>query len=177
MQSFLRLLILIATLHPLIGLYGQDEKSIPKNFVNITGGIEWNTLSGLTGVEYERVVFTAGKMQIGIKGNYSPRYKRGNFQLFNEGCCEFSSFGTVMGSITYFPSERNKGSGFFLHSGLGAGLRQNEYSEVKHDKVFPGFEAGLGWMPGLGSIRFRLEGSLQFASEGGITQLKVGMGF
>jgi hypothetical protein len=171
--------VLIFSVSFIYNVYGQQQRTVPQNYFSVTGGIEWNTLSGLKGLELERYFFTINSFSLGFKGRYFFRYEQGNLQLLNGTCCSFSSLGTAMATGTFHIAKKQKTPGFFLHSGLGIGL----VSHQRHDyflqrKVTPGWEAGLGWQLNLGpKAVIRWTNSLLFATQNGgiaLTQLSVG---
>jgi hypothetical protein len=159
--------------------YGQEGENTPKNFPGLFGGVEWNSISGLVGIDYERILYIKNKVTVGAKGMYVFRYKQGNLQLINAPCCGSSSFIAAMGSVNYFTSKREDSKGFFLHSGLGVSFISYKESGIKGDRYTPAFEAGLGWLFPIGSnIALKWTNTITFATDnGGITLSKVSIGF
>jgi hypothetical protein len=131
----------------------QSDKS-PKNFIGVFGGIEWNTISAGVGVDYERIVYTKRKITIGAKGIYLTRYKYGNIRLGREGGGNNDgsvSHLLVIGSVNFFTGKEADNTGFFLHTGLGAGINSfryltgNNYDQIAKRNSFTGaFEMGIG---------------------------------
>ena len=158
----------------------QSLESAPKNFAGFLAGIEWNTISGVTGVEYERMLLAKEKLTMGIKGSYYFRYKQGNMQIFNSPCCEMSTITTVFATADYFTSRRAYPSGFFFHAGAGAGLKTYRWQpEMHRNSIRPAFEAGIGWLFLLGDgLALKWTNTVTFPSaDGGITITRLALGW
>jgi hypothetical protein len=168
---FTNIFFLSATL---ISLAAQGQP--PKNFPEVFAGVEWNTISGLTGISYERYIFQKDKWVLGAKATYAFNYKLSNLELLsrsNEGTVSFSSI-TATGHK--FFSHNSKG--FFICSELGIGSRSHDYYEAKSSTTFTAFEAGLGWQFRVGDkLAIRWTNTLTFAGQGGITITRLSVGF
>lgn len=158
------------------------QSKVVKNFPGLFAGIEWNTISGSWGVEYERFVYTKNKLAVGGKGNYVARYRHGNMQLLNSPCCETVSQVLVMGTASYYTSQRKNFTGLFLHASLGAGVAMYEYTQTYSNErsiLRPAFELGSGWQVRVGNgSAFRAKVSASFGPfKGAFTSTTVAFGF
>lgn len=156
----------------------SQENNSPKNFPELFAGVEWNSISGLTGVSFERYLLQKNKWTIGIKGTHAFEYELGNLELslFSSSYDGKASFSSVTGTVHKFFSKENRG--FFLCSELGVGLRKREYYEYESSDIVPAFEGGLGWQFRVGDkIAIRWTNTLTFAGMGGITMTKLSAGF
>ena len=158
----------------------QKVSRMPSNYAGVLAGIEWNTLSGLTGVEYERILVAGNDINIGVKGTYTFPYKTGNMQLLNRPCCTVARIGTVLATVDFFTTQNNYPSGFFFHAGGGVGMKTYS-SEYSRDliQVRPAFEAGGGWLFPLGrGLALKWTNTITFPSrDAGITITRIALGF
>jgi hypothetical protein len=158
----------------------QEVTGMPANYAGVLAGIEWNTISGLTGVEYERILFGRENVTIGIKGTYTFSYRTGNMQLLNRPCCTVASIGTGLATVDYFTSQNDYPSGFFFHAGAGVGMKTYS-SEHSRDliQVRPAVEFGGGWLFPLGRrMALKWTNTVTFPSrDAGITITRVALGF
>jgi hypothetical protein len=182
MQSNFRSIsvITLLTFFIAVNCHGQELNAAPKNFVGTFAGIEWNTISGLVGVSYERAVYVVSKAQFGLKGTYIFKYEYGNMQLLNGSCCENTSGGIVLATGTLYTSKENKYKGFFLHGGLGGSMLQHELEGiVKETKVRAALEGGFGLQFKLGTtMAIRWTNSVLFhGNKGGITLTQLSLAF
>jgi hypothetical protein len=174
MKTILKKTVLLLIL--LISLKAKTQNYSSKNFPEAFAGVEWNTISGLTGISFERYIFQKHNWVIGAKASHAFTYKLGNMSLFGASGRETASFNSITGTIHKFFSLDNHG--FFLCSELGAGSRKNRYYEVQYSTGFMAFEAGLGWQFDIcNKIKFRWTNTLSFAGRGGITMTKLSIGF
>src|SRR5215207_1295175 len=103
--------------------YSQG-KNFPKNFIGLYAGIEWNSLSGLTGIAYERVLHREDRLALSVRGAWIFEHKYGNMQLLSKPNDGSVSQAMLMGSTQYFMGPRGiEQRGFFLLGALGAGAR------------------------------------------------------
>jgi hypothetical protein len=159
---------------------GQDLRGTPANYPGVLAGIEWNTISRMTGVEYERIIITRNNLTAGIKASYMFPYEKGNMKLFGTCCGDIASVATALVTADLFTSERSFHSGFFLHAALGAGRKQYEWeAQRKVIQVRPAFEAGVGWLFPVGRrLAIKWTNTLTFPSrDGGITFTRLAFGF
>ena len=154
---------------------GQLPNS-PKNFPEAFAGVEWNSLSGLTGISYERYIFQQQKWVIGAKASHAFTYKLGNASLFGTNGKQTASFNSVTATAHKFFRPDNRG--IFLCSELGIGSRKNTYYEVEYTTLFTAFEAGVGFQFRAGNkLAVRWTNTLTFAGNAGITMTKLSIGF
>ena len=158
----------------------QKVSGMPANYAGVLAGIEWNTISGLTGVEFERIVISRNQMTIGIKGAYTFRYATGNMQLLNRPCCTIASIGTGLATVDLFTAQDDYPSGFFLHAGAGVGMKTYS-SEYTRDQIHvrPAVEFGGGWLFPLGHhMALKWTNTVTFPSrDAGITITRLALGF
>lgn len=150
----------------------------PKNFPEVFAGVEWNSISGLKGVNFERYLFHHNKWTFGVKGTHAFEYEVGNMELnlFSSSYDGRESFTSLTGTVHKFFSRKN--SGFFLCSELGLGQRKRKYYEYESSTMFTAFEGGLGWQFRVGDkVAIRWTNTLTFAGHGGITMTKLSVGF
>lgn len=154
----------------------SQPTNFPKNFPEAFAGIEWNSLSGLTGVSYERYIFKQEKWVLGAKASHAFTYKLGNASLFGTNGEETASFNSVAATAHKFFLPDNRG--IFLCSELGTGFRKNRSYEVDYSTLFTAFEAGFGFQFRAGNqLAIRWTNTLTFAGRGGITMTKLSVGF
>lgn len=154
----------------------SQENSSPKNFPEAFAGIEWNSLSGLTGISYERYIFQKEKWVVGVKASHAFTYKLGNASLFGTNGHESASFNSVSATVHKF--FRTDSQGIFLCAELGLGRRENTFYEVKYATMFTAFEAGFGFQFRAGNkLAVRWTNTLTFAGNAGITMTKLSVGF
>lgn len=156
----------------------QDDPRIPKNYGGLLAGIEWNTISGFTGIEYERIVFAARHITVGVKGSYGFRYRTGNMQLLNRPCCSVANINTGFVTADYF-TKAHYPSGFFIHAGLGAGTKTYRTKQSPdHRHIRPAFEVGVGWLFYLGKgVGLKWTNTITFPSrDAGITITRLALG-
>lgn len=153
-----------------------QESNAPKNFPEVFAGVEWNSISGLTGVSYERYIVQKGRWVFGARVSHAFTYNLGNLSLTGSASEETASFNSVTGTAHKFFSEND--GGFFLCTELGLGLRKRKYYEVELTNFFTAFEAGLGWQFRIGNkIAVRWTNAATFAGKGAITMTKLSVGF
>lgn len=154
-----------------------------KNFPGLLAGIEWNTISGSGGIEYERFLYTKNKVAIGARAAYVFPYKYGNMQILGAPCCGSASQILLSGTGSYYTGKKRDFTGFFLHSALGAGLLhvedKNQAYSNERISLRPLFEIGPGLQFNLGnSIVIRGRASAAFGPfEGSFTYTAVSIGF
>jgi hypothetical protein len=161
-------------------LHAQRSVKIPANFPGFVAGIEWNTISGVSGLEYERSLYFKKNIVIGVRGTYIFKYRTGNMQLLNRPCCEISGITTLMGTANIFTSTDRLPTGFFFLGGAGLGLKIREFEQgIKESRVTPAVEAGIGWLFPLGSgLGLKWSNTVTFPSkQGGITFTRLALGF
>jgi len=148
----------------------------PKNFPEAFAGIEWNSLSGLTGISYERYISQKEKWVVGAKVSHAFTYKLGNASFFGTNGKETASFTSVAATVHKFFLPDNRG--IFLCSELGIGSRKNRSYEAEYSLLFTAFEAGFGFQfHACNRLAIRWTNSLTFAGRGGITMTKLSVGF
>lgn len=154
----------------------QRNYSSPKNFAETFAGIEWNTLSGLTGVSYERILMEKGYWTAGAKFNHSFQYSVGNAALLSDGDGETAFFNSVTGTVHKFFKTGQRG--VFLSSALGAGLKHHRYYASEWSLFYVASEFGFGLQFPIGKkMAIRWSNSLQFEGQGGITATKLSIAF
>lgn len=154
----------------------QQNHSSPKNFAETFAGVEWNTLSGLTGISYERTLLEKGYWTVGGKFNHSFQYSVGNASLFSDGDGGTAFFNSVTGTVHKFfkPGQR----GIFLSSALGAGLKHHRYYASEWSLFYVASEFGFGLQFPIGKkMAIRWSNSLQFEGQGGVTATKLSIAF
>ena len=157
-------------------VFSQDARLL-KNFPGLFFGVEWNTLSGLSGVDFERTVYQKQKMLIGLKAVHVFKYKLSNLQLLNSSYEGTATFSHLMGTAQLFTGKNNY-KGLLVHSGLGAGIRKREQYDVSQSRTYPAFEFGFGLQfPVSKTVSLKWTNSLTFAGEGGITLSKISLAF
>lgn len=151
---------------------------MPKNSFGLFAGIEWNELSGLMGINYERSVYHNGKFDIGIKAIHILRYKIANLDISNSSNQGTASLSAVLCTGYLYTSKRKDNSGFFLYTALGPGLKKKKYYDNQQTVFIAAFEAGLGWQFFISNhLTFKWSNSIFFAADGGITISKISLGF
>ena len=177
------LLILVMSACTFLDGLGQNVKPA-RNFPGIFAGIEWNTLSGSWGAEYERQFYTTGQIAIGAKVAYIAKYDYGNMEILSSSnCCQTATHTLLMGTGSYYTGRRKDFSGFFMHTGLGAGLTWFKYQgqsiPEERTTIKPAFELGPGWQFKIGQkIVLRCKGTASFGPfEGAFTSTTVSLGF
>ena len=152
---------------------------IPKNSVGVFAGAEWNTLSGLTGVSYERSLVKRDKLTFGLKGTYVFTYENGSMEFFSDSFDGHTTIGSLMSTLHFFTSNSNQDNeGFFLLFSAGGGSRNYKNEDFKNSKLVFCSEFGLGWQFYLGKkTTFKLNTSMKFFGAGGITLMKLSFGF
>ena len=165
------------------GALGQDVNPA-RNFPGIFAGIEWNTISGSWGVEYERQFYTTGQIAIGARAAYIAKYDYGNMEILSSSnCCETATHALLMSTGSYYTGKKKDFSGFFVHTGLGAGLTwlkyQSQSTRVEKTTIKPAFEFGPGWQFKIGErVVLRCKGTASFGPfEGSFTSTTVSLGF
>jgi hypothetical protein len=158
--------------------FAQEVRQ-PKNAIGIFAGVEWNTISGLTGIEYERVVHTMGNIELGVKGAYIFSHQNGNMQWLNSSQGGTTSTGMLIATTHYFTgSKKDRHKGFFLYGGLGLGQRTTMYDRTKHVTQIPAIDMGLGWrFSPSDKAAVSLTTGITFAGEGGITLTRISVNF
>jgi hypothetical protein len=160
----------------LTSLKAKSQNYSPRNFPEAFAGVEWNTISGLIGISFERYIFQKQNWVIGAKASHAFTYQLGNMSLFGTSDRETASFNSITGTVHKFFTRDNQG--FFLCSELGAGSRKNTYYEAQYSAGFIAFEAGLGWQFDISNkINIRWTNTLSFAGRSGITMTKLSIGF
>jgi hypothetical protein len=161
----------------LISLKSHSQaNNSPENFPEVFAGIEWNSLSGLTGISYERYIFQQGNWVIGGKISHAFTYKLGNASLFGTTGREKASFSSITATARKFFRSDNRG--VFLCSELGIGQRKNTSYDVEYSTSFTAFEAGFGFQFRVGDrTAIRWTNTLTFAGKAGITMTKLSVGF
>jgi hypothetical protein len=156
-----------------------QDKWIPKNSVGAFAGIEWNTLSTLTGVSYERSLLKRDRLTFGLKATYIFNYEHGTMEILSDTYDGFTTIATLMTTLQYFPSKSSDDNeGFFLLFAAGGGSRRYMYEDYKNTWPVFAAELGLGWQFYLGKkTNFGLSTSMKFAGAGGITLMKISFGF
>lgn len=153
-----------------------QENPGPKNFPEIFAGIEWNSISGLTGVSYERSVFQKNKWVFGLKATHIFQYERANLEWLHSGYD-----GTVSisyGTATAHKFFNNQNRGLFLLAEIGTGRRIFRYEALHHESLIMAGEGGIGWQFLLNNrFAVRWTNSLAFGGNGGITMTKLSVGF
>lgn len=159
-------------------VFGQEVRQ-PKNAVGVFAGIEWNTISGLTGIEYERVVHTMGNIELGVKGAYIFRHSNGNMQLLNGSYGGTTSTGMLMATVHYFAgSKKEELRGLFLYGGVGLGQRTTQYDRTTQRAQIPAIDLGIGWRFPMGDrAALAWTNGITFAGEGGITLTRLSVNF
>jgi hypothetical protein len=154
----------------------QKNPSSPKNFVEAFAGVEWNTLSGLTGVSYERLLLEKGYWTAGAKFNRSFQYSIGNASLLSDGDGGTAFFNSATGTVHKFFKPNQKG--VFLSCALGAGLKHQRYYASEWSMFYVASEFGFGLQFLLRKkMALRWTTSLQFEGQGGITATKLSIAF
>lgn len=166
-----------------LSCFGQTNWP-PKNFLGLLAGIEWNSLSGTWGMEYERVIFHRSQLAIGVKGNYFAPYKVGNMEILSgSSCCETAFHVLALGSASYYTGASRNLSGFFFHTGLGGAFGRRRYRSPSYHadrNLFrPAFEIGPGWLFKISeSSALRCKATASFGSfTGAFTSTSVSFGF
>ena len=178
----MRRIILLFSAMIFLALKSDAQKitGMPANYVGLFAGIEWNTISGLTGVEYERLLFGNKDLTIGMKGSYTFRYKTGNMQLLSRPCCTVASIGAALATADYFTAQQDHPSGFFFHAGAGVGVKTYSSDDFRDlVNVRPAFEFGAGWLFPLGRrAALKWTNTVTFPSkDAGITITRIALGF
>ena len=158
----------------------QQQEKIPLNYPGAMAGIEWNTISGVTGVEYERILIVRDNITFGVKGTYIFKYKTGNMQLLSAPCCDISSIASGLATANIFTSRNRYPSGFFFQAGAGLGSKTREWEQgYKETRVRPAVEAGIGWLFPLGhGLAIKWTNTVTFPSkQAGITITRLAFGF
>jgi hypothetical protein len=154
----------------------SQEKPSPKNFAETFAGIEWNTLSGLTGVSYERLLWEKEYWTVGGKFNHSFQYSVGNAGLFSDGDGETAFFNSLTGTVHKFFKEGQKG--IFISAALGPGIKHHRYYASEWSIFYVASEFGFGLQFRIGKrMALRWSNSLQFEGQGGITATKLSIAF
>jgi hypothetical protein len=157
-------------------VFSQDIRT-PKNFPGLFAGVEWNTLSGLVGLDYERTIYQKQKLAIGLKAAHVFKYKLYNLQLLSNPDEGTASFSHLLATARYFTGKNND-RGFFIHSGLGVVFRKHNQYDLSETTTLAGFEAGFGFQFFVSQrIAIKWTNSLLFAGEGGITLSKISLAF
>ena len=156
-----------------------QEHWIPKNSVGAFAGIEWNTLSGLTGVSYERSLLKRDKLTFGLKATYVFSYEMGTLEFMSDSYDGYASIGSLMTTLHVFTSNRNHDNeGFFFLFSAGGGSRSYKNEDYKNSMLVFCGELGLGWQFYLGKkTTLKLNTSMKFLGAGGITLMKLSFGF
>ena len=156
----------------------------PKNFPGLLAGIEWNSISGTWGLEYERTVFTKTQLTVGVKASYIAQYEYDNMEILSSSsCCETASHMMLVGSGSYYTGARKNLSGFFLHSGLGIAFGRLRYKSQSYNNeqniLRPAFEIGPGLQFKLGDVNaLKWKATAAFGSfKGAFTSTTLSFGF
>lgn len=131
---------------------------IPKNSVGAFAGIEWNTVSGLTGVTYERSLLKRDKITLGLVATYIFNYENGGMEIFSDSYDGQTTIATLMTTAHVFTSNSNQNNeGFFLLFGAGGGSRKHTENGFSTSRLLFCSEIGIGWQFYLGrKITFKL---------------------
>ena len=161
-----------------------QKTNSPKNFPGLLAAVEWNTISGTWGLEYERLFHTKGQLTIGAKATYIAEYNYGNLEILSgTNCCESATHGLLMGTGSYFTGAKKNFSGFFVHTALGAGFTMLKYHSqaINSDRTIfrPTFEIGPGVQIRVGeTVVLRWKGTVSFGPyEGSLTSTTLSLGF
>ena len=158
--------------------WGQQILLPPKNNIGVFGGIEFNSTSILSGVEYKRAVYTKRAIALHLKGIYIFKYKRENVMLFFSDEVRRKSYGMLMADVHFYTSPKRNQTGFFLNTAVGVGVVRFQYENTHFYDPIPAVDLGIGW-----HILFnehtgmQIAPSVLFASEGGIIRLLVALRF
>ncbi|MGZ5190526.1 MAG: hypothetical protein ACXWCZ_05865 [Flavisolibacter sp.] len=176
-QFYLLCMVLLFSSLPIIGR-AQDHW-IPKNSVGAFAGLEWNTLSCVTGVSYERSLLKRDKLTLGLKATYVFNYENGTMEMFSDSFDGYTTIGSLMTTLHLFTSDRNQiNEGFFLLFSAGGGSRNYKDEDYSNSSLVYCGELGLGWQFYLGKkTTFKLNTSMKFLGAGGITMMKLSFGF
>jgi hypothetical protein len=157
----------------------QENELLPKNKIGAFAGIEWNSISGLWGINYERTLFERDKIIVGTKILYVPKYKLGNMKILGGGCCEYINSGAILINSNFFTSLKSRKNRFFLEPGIGMGFKNYKTGEGSNKSLFPTLEAGFGALiPISQNLWLKWNASALFLhSMGATTATSVSLGF
>ena len=158
-------------------LFSQEAAQSPRNHIGAFAGIEWNSISGLTAITFERTLLMENRISVGVKGVYAFSYQNGNMKILGGSYDGSSSFAGVLPSIRLDTKEdKGQQQGFYMQTTLGA-IRRTYY-DGQLAKIKPGFEMGFGWHFPIGNrVNLQWSNSILFAGVGGITQTRLAIGF
>ena len=178
MKRILSVVIVILIFQTNTKCFAQ-KSFIPKNSIGGFVGLEWNTISSLTGASYERSLFKREKITVGIKALHVFTYENGNAQILYDDFDGNSSLSALMATAHYFTGrDADKNEGFFLQFGIGGGMRKYTDREIKRSYAAPCSELALGWQFYMGQkTTLALHTGLLFGGEGGISFMKLSVGF
>ena len=113
MKQFYLLCVGLILSFAFVTVRAQDHW-IPKNSVGAFAGVEWNTLSGLTGVSYERSLLKRDKLTFGLDATYIFRYENGTMEILSDSFDGHTTIATLMTTVHVFTSNSNQDNeGFF----------------------------------------------------------------
>jgi hypothetical protein len=178
MKQFYLLCVVFILSSVSVKLSAQDNW-IPKNSVGAFAGIEWNTLSGLTGVSYERSLLKRDKLTLGLDATYIFTYENGTIEILSDSYDGHTTIASLMSTVHFFTSNTNQNNeGFYLLFGAGAASRTYKNDGYTNSRILFCSEFGLGWQFYIGKkATFNLNTSMKFAGAGGITLMKLSFGF
>jgi hypothetical protein len=176
----------LLSLFLVITVQGQTA-STAKNFVGVQAGIGWATTTLTHGAFYERIVFSKGSKEAGIKLNHTGRYKYGNIILFSSSSETVSRADLKFTATGYlYTNKLNVNTGFFLSGELGASMAFWKTENASITQLQPAVELGLGWKWALGNnmnirwtnaLVYLHPSELQPYGDGIITTTAIALGF
>lgn len=149
--------ILFSLLINIIFSSAKAQSTIPKHYINVFGGAEWNTLSVTVGGEYEYMLSFNGKNMLSIKGFAVLPYELGNFELITNSGYEGRAYrAAVLCSGNFYLNKNNDAKGLYFTVGGGLGLAGVK-DKIHHNNGYSyDFNSHLNWAAETGA-------GLQFA--------------
>jgi hypothetical protein len=132
------------------------QQRIPRHYVTLFGGAEWNTLSVTAGAEYEHTIAFNEKNMLSAKCFAVLPYELGNFSLLASSSYNGKAyrFGALANGNFYLGKKQNA-QGFYFTLGAGPGIASIEEKNSETNSRFYDTRLKLAAETGVG-IQFNL---------------------
>jgi hypothetical protein len=152
--------LLLFTFAICIALSAQQPAGV-KNYAAVYTGIGWTTSTINAGIYCERILLAGSSTELGVKAQYTGRYKEGNLILLfgNANGQQLSEAG--LSATGYLYPKHNIDKGFFVGGEAGALLLNLFSKDRTTQRLSPFLSTGFGWkLPVNRQLAVRLQCSL-----------------
>jgi hypothetical protein len=178
--------IILSLLSCFVFLDVTAQERIPKHYISLFGGAEWNTQSVAAGAEYEYTIILNRKNMLSAKCFAVLPYQMGNFSLLNSSDYNGKAHRfAVLASGNFYLGNKQQTQGFYFTLGAGPGIRSTEEksydsnSRLYYTQLKLAAETGAGFQFSLGkSAGMRISITTRWGVfEGGYTagQITIGL--